>query len=175
MPVDDEAYQTVFEAPVVEWAAERKFPGKAAVRSHLRNQCIEYYQKLWSSSTNAEHLVMHNLATSRFVNIGTALAFASLVRRGIVIFDPEPRLMNHSFAMFVRQAEKLDTIRGWQRELPRSAWVTARLPIFAIIGVMVAGLVGVVALSGEDMTALLPVLAAGIPALVAATQRLFAR
>lgn len=175
VPVPDAIYQEAFEGYIVDWAARRRFPGKAAVRAHLRNQCIEYYQKLWSSSTNAEHLVMHHLATGRFVNIGVALAFGSLVRRGVIVFDPEPRLMNDSFAMFVRQAEKLDTIRSWQGELPRSAWVMARLPIFAVIGVLVAGLVTVVALSGESVVALLPVLAAGIPALVAAGQRLLSR
>ena len=175
VPIPDQKFQDCFEEPIVTWAAKRAFTSKAAVWSHVRNQCIEYYQKLWSSSTHAEHLVMHNLATGRFVNIGTALAFAALVRRGIIIFDPEPRLMNQSFAMFVRQAEKLDTIKLWKSDLPKGAWVMARLPIFALISVLVAGLAAAVALSGEDITSMLPVLAAGIPALIAATQRLFNR
>lgn len=175
VPINDTTYQQAFEKPIVDWAKQRAFPGKAAVRAHMRNQCIEYYQKLWSASTTAEHLVLHNMASSRFVNIGNAIAFASLVRRGIIVFDPEPRLMNASFAMFVRLAEKLDTIRYLQSQLPRSAWVMARLPIFAVLGTLIAGLVALVAISGEDVTAMLPVLAAGIPALIATGQRAFKR
>lgn len=175
IPIKDSDYQAKFEPVIIDWVLKRGFPSKAAVRAHVRNQCIEYYQKLWSSSSHAEHLVMHNLANGRFVNIATALAFVALVRRGIVIFDPEPRLMNESFAMFVRQAEKLDTIRNWRSELPRGAWMIARLPIFALIGAVIAGLFIIALLSGEDILSLLPIFAAGIPALIAATQRVFSR
>lgn len=173
VPIPDEMFWNSFEETIINWAANCNFTSEMAVWAHVRNQCIEYYQKLWSSSTHSEHLVMHNLAMGRFINIGTAMAFAALVRRGIIIFDPEPRLMNHSFAMFVRQAEKLDTIKLWQSNLPKGAWVMARLPIFALIGLLVAGLATAVVLSGEDITSMLPVLAAGVPALIAATQRLF--
>lgn len=172
VPVDDEKYQAAFRTALIAWAKERDFPGRDAVRAHLRNQFVEYYQKLWSSSTNAEHVVLHNMAQSRFVNISSALAFALLVRRGIVILDPAPRLMNESFAMFVRQAEKLDTIRKWRGTLPVGAWTKARLPVFIAVGLAVATLVTVMILSGDQPTSLLPLLAAGIPALVAATQRL---
>lgn len=172
VPVDDIDYQEAFRAVLIEWAAKRDFPGKEAVRAHLRNQFIEHYQKLWSSSTDAEHVVMHNMAQSRFVNIGSALAFAVLIRRGIVVLDPAPRLMNESFAMFVRQAEKLGTIRKWREALPVGTWTKARLPIFLAIGLAVAGLVTVTILSGEEPTSILPLLAAGVPALVAAMQRL---
>jgi hypothetical protein len=175
IPIPDSAYQAKFQPVIIDWVLKRGFPSKAAVRAHVRNQCIEYYQKLWSSSTHAEHLVMHNLANGRFVNIATALAFVALVRRGIVIFDPEPRLMNESFAMFVRQAEKLDTIQYWRSKLPRGAWMIARLPIFALIGVVIGGLFLIALLSGEDLLSLLPIFAAGIPALIAAAQRVFSR
>jgi hypothetical protein len=77
--------------------------------------------------------------------------------------------------MFVRQAEKLDTIRNWGKDLPRGAWMIARLPIFALIGVVIGGLFLIALLSGEDLLSLLPIFAAGIPALIAAAQRVFSR
>ena len=171
LPVGDDIYQRIYRWPLSRWAIARNFPGRNAARAHLRNQLIEYYQRLWLSSTDAEHLVMHNMAHSRFVNISAAVAFSSLVRRGIVVMDPEPRLMNRSFAMFVRQAEKLGTIMEWRRSLPAGAWQTARLPIFIVIGVALVALVAAVIFSGEEPSTLLPVLAAGIPALIAAVRR----
>jgi hypothetical protein len=171
VPIGDEIYQAKWRAPLIKWTLARNFPGRNAARAYLRNQFIEYYQRLWLSSTDAEHLVMHNMAHCRFVNIGAALAFTSLVRRGIVVLDPEPRLMNKSFAMFVRQAEKLGTIMEWRKAVPAGAWATARLPIFAVIGLALATLIGLLMISGEQTSALLPVLAAGLPAIVAATRR----
>jgi hypothetical protein len=133
---------------------------------------IEYYQRRWSSSTHSERLIMHNLAFGRLVNMTTAIAFISLVRRGLIVLDPEPRLMNESFAMFVRQAEKLDTIADWQSELPSGAWVKARLPILLTIGgLALAGVVFAI-VSGQQLTALIPLLAAGAPALVATMSRM---
>lgn len=175
LPIDEAVYQNVYEPRLIAWAVGRQFPGPIAARAHFRNQIIEHYQKVWSSSTHGEHLVLHHLAHGRFVNIGSALAFAALVRRGLVVLDPEPRLLNQSFGMFIRQAEKLDTIRGWQKALPPGTWVKARLPLFATIGIAVALLAAALALSGEDATSLLPVLAAGVPALLAALQRALAR
>jgi hypothetical protein len=154
------------------WAAARRFPGRNAALAYIRGQFIEHYQRLWSASTVAERLVMHHIAFGRFVNIRSSLGFAPLVRRGLVVLDPEPRLMNESFAMFVRQAEKLDRIREWQQALPGSAWLKSRLPIFLLLGLGVLALAAMAILAGQDIVALLPVLAAGAPALLAVTQRL---
>lgn len=175
VPVSEVVYQAHYEPELIKWAKARRFPGAEAARAHFRSQIIEHYQKVWSSSTHGEHLVLYHLAHGRFVNIGAALAFASLVRRGLVVLDPEPRLLNESFAMFIRQAEKLDTIKTWQDELPRGTWVRARLPLLLTVMVAIALLAAVMALSGEDSGSLLPVLAAGVPALLAALQRALAR
>lgn len=171
IPVRDAVYQRLYLRPLVSWSLARNFPGDNAARVHLRNLFVEHYQRIWLSSTHAEHLVMHNMAQGRFVNIGAAIAFAALVRRGIVVLDPAPRLMSKSFAMFVRQAEKLGTITAWRKASPAGAWQSARVPIFAAIGIGIAFVIGFVIISGEQLSALLPVLAAGIPAIVAAFRR----
>jgi len=172
VPISATIYQSCYRKPLIDWAKERGFVGKAAVRSHLRDQFVEYYQKLWSSSTDAEHLVMHHLASQRFVNIDKALAFGSLVRRGIVVFDPAPQLMNKSFELFVRQAEKLDTIAKWRDAQPKGAWTTARWPIFAILGLAAMALIFLFSFSEEEPMSFLPLVAAGIPAIVTAVRRM---
>lgn len=179
LPVRDPAtpgespFIDLYRQPTLDWALARRFPGRNAALSYIRGQFIEHYQRLWSSSTRAERLVMHHLAFGRFVNIQTSLGFGSLVRRGLVVLDPDPRLMNESFAMFVRQAEKLDRIKEWQGSLPGSVWLKSRLPIFVLLGLAIAALAAMATLAGQDFLTLLPVLAAGAPALIAATQRLF--
>lgn len=52
----------------------------------------------------------------------SALAMRSLVRRGLVRLEPVPRLMNDSFAAFVRQAERPQAIARWKQEVRRSRW-----------------------------------------------------
>jgi hypothetical protein len=172
VPIAPPVYHQMYRTPIIDWAKSRRFVGSAAAVSYLRSQMIEYYQRRWSSSTHAERLILHNMAFGRLVNLTTAIAFISLVRRGLVVLDPEPRLMNESFAMFVRQAEKLDTIADWQSELPSGAWVKARLPILLTIGLMGTAAVVFAIWSGQQLTALIPLLAAGAPALVATLSRL---
>jgi len=176
LPADDDQaypYFEMYQQPILAWALARKFPSPEAAVAAIRGQLIEHYQRQWSSSTLAERLVLHHLAFGRFVNIASSLGFASLVRRGLVIMDPEPRLINESFASFVRQAEKLDRIRDWQALLPESGWIKSRLPILITLALGVAALLALALFAGIDIRALLPLLAAGAPALVATTQRLF--
>ena len=79
-----------------------------AAIDYLRGTLIEHYQHLWVASSRAERVILDNLARGRVVNISAALALRSLIRRGLVVLDPEPRLINASFAAFVRQAERPD-------------------------------------------------------------------
>ena len=165
-------YPDLYSDRLMQWALLRNFAGPAATLAYLRAQFIEHYQRQWSGSTRAERLVLHHLAAGRFVNMASGLAFASLLRRGVIILDPEPRLMNESFAMFVRQAEKLDRIAEWQKDMPAGAWVRAQLPILLAIGAAGLLLVGLVVAGGQQPAKLLPVLAAGLPALLAALHRM---
>ncbi len=169
---DESPFIPLYEDIIGQWAKARHFPGRNAALTYIRGQFIEHYQRLWSASTVAERLVLHHLAFGRFVNIGTSLGFAPLVRRGLVVLDPEPRVMNESFAMFIRQAEKLDRIRDLQLSLPESAWLKSRLSIFLVLGLAILALAAMAMLAGQQLTALLPVLAAGAPALIATAQRL---
>jgi hypothetical protein len=168
--LDASPYPALYGQPVLEWALARHFAGPQAALAYLKGQFIEHYQRLWSASTRAERLVLHHLAHGRFVNIGASAAFGSLVRRGLVVLDPEPRIMNRSFAMFVAQVEKLDSIREWRGELP-SAWLKARLPILGGIAAAVMLLAGLLAAGEQPLKLLIPVLAAGGPILAAGLWR----
>ncbi len=171
VPIDPGFYLETYRMPILEWTLARGFVGRKAALDYMRAQFIEYYQRLWSASTRAERLVLHHLAHGRFVHINQSLSFAALVRRGLVVLDPEPRLMNDSFAMFVLQVEKPDAIREWRDAQAPSAWMKTRLPILLGTGLLVAAMLALAVLAGQQVTSLLPVLAAGAPALLAALNR----
>jgi hypothetical protein len=159
-------YPEIYAQPILEWALGRRFAGPEAALAHLRAQMVEHYQRLWSASTHAERLVLHHLAKHRFVNIDVTAAFGSLVRRGLVVLDPDPRLMNESFAMFVRQSEKLDPIAKLRAEVGVGPWAKAQAPV--IIGITAAAglLAALLALGDEPIRFIVPVLAAGAPVLL---------
>ena len=120
----------------------------------------------------AERVVLDRLAHWQFVNIErTMIPLSSLVRRGLVVFDPAPRLMNESFAMFVRQAERPERIEIWRRNQPAGAWTSARLPILVAVPSLVMLLVAAALWSGQDVASLLPLLATGAAALLATLSR----
>lgn len=171
-PVDPQQYQKVLTPLVVSWALRLKAESPQAAIDYLRGAVIEHYQKCWSASTFAERVVLDRLAHGQFVNVDRAvIPLSSLVRRGLIVFDPAPQLMNRSFAMFVRQAERPERIESWRRKQPAGAWATARLPILIAVPSLVMLLLASVLWSGQDVTSLLPLLATGAPALLLTLSR----
>lgn len=59
-----------------------------------------YYKSLWDSCTPAEKLTLTHLAVDGFLSVHDP-DLSRLVRRGLIIRDPEVRLMNDSFRLFV--------------------------------------------------------------------------
>ncbi len=170
-PITAKLYQQHYTARVLAWAKSVEAPSEVAAIDHLRSTLIEHYEQCWAASTFSERLVLDAIARGSFVNMRAAFALQSLVRRGLVILDPAPRLMNRSFAAFVTQAERPDTLRDWRKRQPRSNWSVARLPIMALIPVGAIVLAAGAAQSGQQVTALFSLLVAGGPALFTALMR----
>ncbi|MET0180822.1 MAG: hypothetical protein ABW194_10135 [Novosphingobium sp.] len=170
-PIDKDVYRRVYTAKVIAWAVDQNVPSPAAAVDLLRTTLIEHYEQCWAASTLSERLVLDAMARSHFVNMRNALALQSLVRRGLVILDPAPRLMNRSFAQFVRQIERPDTLRKWRERQPRSGWLTARLPVLATVAAGAVFLAVGAAESGQQLSALLALVVAGGPTLVSLLHR----
>lgn len=163
-PLGVGCYRAAFTPAVADWACTVQPASPEAAVEYVWGTVIEYYQQCWSSSTYGERLVLDALANGRFVNFGTAVALKSLVRRGLVVLDPAPRLMNASFALFVRQAERPETLADWRSKQPGGGWSAARLPIVIGLAAMVVVL-GVVVDASQSLGTLVPLLFAGAPAL----------
>jgi hypothetical protein len=141
-------------------------PSPQAVVDHYTSMFIEYYQLIWSASSLAERLIMYHLAHGRLVSISRAYALRNLTRRGLVVLDPVPRLFNRSFAQFVRNVEKPETLKRWQRDAPRGAWRLAQLPVLFLVPAGLVVLVLLVRQSGQSAFAFLPLLVSAAPLLL---------
>lgn len=149
-------------------ARELNAASPAAVVDHFTSVFIEHYQLIWSASSHAERLIMYHLAYRRMVNIERAYAVRTLVRRGLVVLDPVPRLFSCSFAQFVRNVEKPETLTRWRRDAPTGAWAKAQLPMLLLVPVGLAVLLVLVKQSGQSVLTLAPILVTAVPSLLQA-------
>jgi len=170
-PRQARAYQAHYTPRIIRWAIVVNPVTDEAAIDYLRSNLIEHYQQCWAASSFAERFTLDAIARGCYLNMRKTLALQSLVRRGLVILDPSPRLMNRSFAMFIRQTERPDTLQAWRDKQPRSAWSFARLPLTIILPLSVIGLAVGAAESGQEFTAIFSLLIAGTPALIGAVMR----
>jgi hypothetical protein len=130
-------------ADILQWGEFLKDSREASIADFLSSQLIEHYHYLWSISSRAEQILIHRFAAGQLPSIRTAFALRSLVRRGIVVFDPAPRLMSQSFAEFIRHVERPELLGIWERNAPKGLWsrlhgnFTVVLPLLLLLGVTI--------------------------------------
>ena len=137
-PIRAWQYQAHYGPRIVAWARAVEPVTEVAAIDFLRANLIEYYEQCWAASSLSERLVLDAIARSGFVNMRKAIALQSLVRRGLVILDPAPRLMNDSFGLFIRQHERPDSLQAWkEKQARKSAWANVKLPLAIAIPALV--------------------------------------
>ncbi|MET0308923.1 MAG: hypothetical protein ABW023_09485 [Sphingomonas sp.] len=170
-PVDSTVYQGHYTDLIVEWARAVNPVSESAAVDFLRSNLIEYYEQCWAASSLSERFVLDAVARGAFVNMRKSIALQSLVRRGLVILDPTPRLMNESFALFILQTERPDSLQAWRERQPPSTWANLRMPLAIGIPVAILFLAFAAAESGQELTAAISLIAAGSPALLGSLLR----
>lgn len=165
-PLAAEAYRRHYTPLIQQWADSLDAKTDEAAIDYMRANLIEYYEQCWAASSFAERVILDAIARRSFINMRKAIAMQSLVRRGLVILDPAPRLMNESFALYLRQNERPDTLARWKALQPRSTWSVARLPLALLLPALLILLSIAAAESGQSLGSLFPLLAAGLPAAV---------
>ncbi|MGL4542727.1 MAG: hypothetical protein ACRCUI_09480, partial [Polymorphobacter sp.] len=166
-PISVTQYGRIYARPVWAWAQAVRPATREAAIDYLRGTLIEHYQHLWVASSRAERVILDNLSRERVVNITAALALRSLIRRGLVVLDPEPRLINASFAAFVRQAERPEALAMWRSAQGKSSWDKAALPLAILLPGAIIGLALLALMAGESFTTVFPVILGVGPALLA--------
>jgi hypothetical protein len=158
----------------------RRFPAGVfsdADRERVLQEAAQpYYRSLWTSCSMEEKLVLRQLAEEGLVNPHDRLALLSLMQKRFVVRDPAFRLMNESFARFVKRAVSAGTISQWERQVAGTPWSSVRT---AVITFAVAGAGFVVFTQQQIVSAwvgILPALAPGmIPMAKEAINKLFAQ
>lgn len=159
-------HEVHYRAPVTQFARDLHAASPQAAIDFIGLMLIEHYQQLWSASSRAEQLVLHNLALRRLPSIAARDAIKSLIRRGLVSLDPSPRLLNRSFGSFILHAERPQTLQRWRAEQPRGGWRFAFWPLLIVLPLGLVALGGAILDTGQSPVALLPLLVAAGPALL---------
>ena len=148
-----ERCQRRLEDEYAEFKPLRKVAEQIAVRQDLerlsedalidqvREMSETHYQAVWTILPREERMVVAQLAAGAVVNPKSEEAIRHLLARGLLLRNPEVRLMNESFGRFVRETAPVEEIRAWEREGTASAWQQVRFPILLGLGSAVAFLV----------------------------------
>ncbi len=95
-----------------------------------------YYRKLWAESPHAEKLAMYQLAKGKMLNTRNIELIGHLMRRGLVVAEPQLKLTSESFKCFVLAAETIDTYTEWEEGAARSMWHIYRIPLIVLMIVL---------------------------------------
>lgn len=138
-PLAREAHCCPALAPVIEEVRQR-FNGTGtgdADRWRALEDAVEpYYRSIWGSCSIEERLALRQVAEEGLVNPRDRDVLESLMRKGLVVRDPAFRLMNRSFARFVKRAVPPRTIAEWERQVAGTPWSSVRTAVvtFAFAG-----------------------------------------
>jgi len=102
-----------------------KMVAKIALRART------YYHAIWSATTEDEKVVLAQLAHTGLVSPDNRHRVLDLMYRGLIVRDPKLRLMNDSFALFIRQMVSKSQLLEWEGEEAASVWSILRwlLPV----------------------------------------------
>lgn len=139
------------------------------VIDYVAEQMADYYHKLWAASSDEERVLLYHIAWRCHLKMTEGPALRSLLVRGLIVRSPEYRLMNKSFARYVRRVERLEKIQERAAGLGGldRIWPVIRVPLMVFT---LALLVIVQLISPRHATGALgivPALGAIVPALLA--------
>lgn len=99
---------------------------------HIGDHAEPYYRSIWNLCSEDEKVVLIQLAEEGLVNPRHFSVLRRLRRRRLVRTHGQIRIMNESFARFVREAEDPSTIARWESPAPGTGSARIRLPLFAV-------------------------------------------
>lgn len=92
------------------------------VASEILERADPYYRLIWSECSNEQRFVLSQLAEDGMLNPMNGRAIRQMVRRGLIVQDPQFRIMNESFRRFLRSAITPKLKEQWLAESRRSGW-----------------------------------------------------
>ncbi len=100
------------------------------VVSEILERADAYYRLMWHECSKDQKFALAQLAEDGLVNPQNGRALRQLVRRGLIVKDPQFRIMNESFRRFLQSAVTSDMRRAWLTESRTSGWGRAHGGVF---------------------------------------------
>lgn len=97
-----------------------------------------HFRKAWEYCTREERLALYHLAQGKLINMANHRLVEHLLRRGLVVFEPEPRIKSVSLMEFIRNAELPGRMEAWAAEAAEGLWQSVRVPFFVVLMLVVA-------------------------------------
>jgi hypothetical protein len=139
-----------------------------ALLARIGERALALYTLFWACCTRSERLLLIQLAQTGLVNPLCLDTLQGLVRKGLILPGPRPRILNETFQRFLVSAESPAAVRQWEREAGESSWPMIRNVVLVLIAV---GLAVVAMTQREAMQTLIAVLT-GVGAVMAGLFRL---
>ena len=141
-----------------------RMPTPAQLLEEVRRRAGPHYQQRWEECTDLEKLVLLQLAQEGVVNPHCDIVLRELMRRRLVRFEPEVRLMNESFRRFLLDLDPPATVVALERE-GDSTWSAMRSVLWPalIVGVVFVAFTQRQIMQGYE--AVIPLIGGGVTAL----------
>ncbi len=136
-------------------------PSQATVNRAIFQLARAYYEEIWQSLTLDEKLALFHIANDRFIHIEHP-GLEILLRKGLIRFDPDLRLLNASFREFVRVVGEKDSLYQEEAKKGSSVWESLKWPMGLGLGTILLCLLA----TQEELRAALPALIALAPLLL---------
>ena len=105
-------------------------PTEDTIASEILERADPYYKMIWNECSNDQKFVLSQLAADGLLNPTNGRAIRQLMRRGLIVKDPQFRIMNESFRRFLRSATTPQLKRKWLHESRLSGWGRAHGAFF---------------------------------------------
>ena len=141
--------------------------GRDQVLDEIGERAEEYYTALWHPCSANEKLVLMQVAQTGLVNSKARKDVRRLLARGLLLRDPQLRLMNETFRRFVCVHAATSSLASrLNDDLAGDAWNRVRMPFFAGVMVVLLFFFGTQRELFDSTFAVVGGLAATVPALL---------
>jgi hypothetical protein len=144
-------------------------PDRETLLAMVAERALALYKLFWAVCTRSEKLLLIQLAQNGLVNPLCLETLEDLVRKGLVLPGPRPRIMNETFRRFLEKVEGPETVRQWEGEAGESSWLVIRNVVVALLAL---GLV-VLALTQQPALQTVTAILTGVGTVLAGLFRVF--
>jgi hypothetical protein len=95
-----------------------------------------FFRSLWESCTVDEKLVLIHVAQEGFANPRQGATVRGLVRRGLIVRDPELRLMSPALTRFVQGVQAPNQVEQWEQAVGGFGWKQMKWVLIVILAVV---------------------------------------